>query len=168
MLFIRPLTEEEQRQLVAGLEAERGFTRRRCQILLASAEGRTVPDIAVHSGCNKTTVWEAIHAFNRRGMACLREQRWQRRQPCSVMNASQSQQLRLLLQNSPAAFGKHRNRWSLALLAEVCCEQGLAARDISREGMRQAVERLGIRWKQAKYGVAGSPLQAPHNSQEKA
>lgn len=159
MLFIRPLTEEEQRQLVAELEAERGFTRRRCQILLASAEGQPVPEIAAKCGCNKTTVWEAIHAFNRRGLACLHEQRWQRRQPCSVMNASQSQQLRLLLQNSPAAFGKRKNRWSLALLAEVCCEQGLAARDISREGMRQAVERLGIQWKQAKHWAINPELQ---------
>jgi transposase len=150
VLVIRPLTEEERQQLVAGLEAERSFTRRRCQILLSSAQGRPVPEIAAQFGCNKTTVWEAIHAFNRRGLACLRERRWQRRQPCSVVDASQSQRLRLLLQTSPTAFGKQKSRWSLALLAEVCCEQGLAAREISREGMRQAVERLGIQWKQAK------------------
>jgi hypothetical protein len=31
-------------------------------------------------------------------------------------------------------FGKRQKRWSLALLAEVCSEQGLIARDISREG----------------------------------
>ncbi len=157
MLVIRALTETERQQLAAGLQSDCSFTRRRCRILLASAEGQPISQIADQLGCNKTTVWEAIHAFNRRGLACLREQRWLRRQPCSVVDASQAPRLRLLLQTSPAMFGKRQKRWSLALLVEVCSEQGLIARDISREGMRQAVERLGIHWKQTKYGLAGSP-----------
>lgn len=159
MLFIRALTETERQQLAVELQSDCSFARRRCRILLASAAGQSVPQIAAQSGCSKTTVWEAIHAFNRRGLACLREQRWRRRQPCFVVDASQEPRLRLLLQTSPEAFGKRKKRWSLALLAEVCSDQGLIARDISREGMRQAVERLGIRWKQAKYGLAGSPTQ---------
>jgi hypothetical protein len=85
-----------------------------------------------------------------------------------VVDASQETRLLLLLQNSPAAFGKRKKHWSLALLAEVCSEQGLIARDISREGMRQAIERLGIRWKRAKYGLAGSLMQAAPDSQENA
>lgn len=168
MLVIRALTEAERQQLAAGLQSDCSFTRRRCRILLASAQGQPVPHIADQLGCNKTTVWEAIHAFNRRGLACLREQRWLQRQPCSVVDASQAPRLRLMLQTSPAEFGKRRKRWSLALLVEVCSEQGLIARDISREGMRQAVERLGIRWKQAKYELSGSATRKPHTTQENA
>lgn len=166
MLVIRALTETERQQLAAGLQSDCSFTRRRCRILLASAEGQPVSQIADQQGCNKTTVWEAIHAFNRRGLECLREQRWLQRQPCSVMDASQAPRLRLLLQTSPATFGKRQKRWSLALLVEVCSEQGLIARDISREGMRQAVERLGIRWKQAKYELATPAMKPIHTTQE--
>lgn len=168
MLVIRVLTEAERQQLVAGLQSDCSFTRRRCRILLASAEGQPVSQIADQQGCNRTTAWEAIHAFNRRGLECLREQRWLRRQPCSVVDVSQAPRLRLMLQTSPAVFGKRRKRWSLALLVEVCSEQGLIARDISREGMRQAVERLGIRWKQAKYELAGLPTNTTHITQENA
>lgn len=150
MLSVRQLTEEERRHLAAEGQTDCRFTRRRCQILLASAEGQAVRQIAEQLGCNSTTVWEAIHAFNRCGVKCLRKQQWQRQQPCSVMDVSQSQRLRLMLQASPRDFGKPKKRWSLALLAEVCSEQGLAARHISREGMRQAIERFGIQWKQAR------------------
>ncbi|MDX2032987.1 MAG: helix-turn-helix domain-containing protein [Blastocatellia bacterium] len=148
MLFVRSLTEEETAALAAGAASPSRFTRRRCQLLLASAAGEVIPEIALRYGCNKTTVWEAIHAFNRRGLSSLREQRWRRLEPCSVVDVSQEPRLRLFLQSSPADFGKRKKRWSLALLAEVCWEQGVARRELSREGMRQIVQRLGISWKQ--------------------
>ncbi len=150
MLYVRSLMEGERQQLIDGSKSSHDFTRRRCRTLLASAAGRSIPEIAGVYGCNRTTVREAIHAFNRRGTACLRERRWQRREPCAIVDASQGQRVRLLQQSSPADFGKRKKSWSLTLLAEVCCEQGLAAREISREGMRQAIQRLGIPWKQAK------------------
>ena len=50
-------------------------------------------------------------------------------------------------------------QWTLALLAEVCHEQGLASRHLSLEGMREVLKRLGIRWKRAKrWLVSPDPL----------
>lgn len=158
MLYVRSLMDGERQQLIDGANSSHDFTRRRSRILLASAAGRSIPEIAAQLKCNKTTVREAIHAFNRRGATCLRERRWQRREPCAVVDASQGHRVRLLLQSSPADFGKRKKRWSLTLLAEVCWEQGLAAREISREGMRQAIQRLGIPWKQAKGWAQGPKL----------
>jgi hypothetical protein len=45
-IFIRPLTENEQRKLKAGLRSSDAFVLRRCQIVLASARGERAPVIA--------------------------------------------------------------------------------------------------------------------------
>jgi transposase len=153
-LFVRPLTENELHQLRAGQHAEHGFTRRRCQILLASTQGLSPTQIGLRLGCHYSTVREAIHSFNRRGLACLQQRLRAPGKAEVVVDVSKDGQLRQLLQTSPLKYGKAKQCWTLALLAEVCCEQGLAAREVTREGMRQAIERMGIQWQQAKRWVS--------------
>jgi hypothetical protein len=50
------------------------FTVRRCQILLASAEGQSTTTIACHLRCTDQTVRNVIHAFHQRGLAVLQPQ----------------------------------------------------------------------------------------------
>ena len=66
-IFIRPLTEDEQRQIQAGLRSSDAFVMRRCQILLASARGERAPAIARQLGCDDQTVRNVIHEFNADG-----------------------------------------------------------------------------------------------------
>src|SRR5713101_678488 len=54
-----------------GLRSSSAFTVRRCQMLLASAEGQSTPTIAHTLRCTDQTVRNAIHAFHRRGLAVL-------------------------------------------------------------------------------------------------
>lgn len=68
-LFIRPLTEDEQRQIQAGLHSSDAFVLRRCQILRASARGERAPAIARQLGCDDQTVRNVIHQFNAQGLA---------------------------------------------------------------------------------------------------
>jgi hypothetical protein len=42
-IFVRPVTEAERRHLTAGLRSSDAFVVRRCQIILASAEGQKAP-----------------------------------------------------------------------------------------------------------------------------
>ncbi len=42
-LFIRPLREDERKQVQAGLRLSDAFVLRRCQILLASDRGERLP-----------------------------------------------------------------------------------------------------------------------------
>ena len=42
-LFIRPLREDERKQVQAGLHLSDAFVLRRCQILLASDRGERLP-----------------------------------------------------------------------------------------------------------------------------
>ena len=70
-VYVRPVTDAERAQLVAGLRSSDAFVHRRSQILLASARGEQAPAIARHLGCDAQTVRNAIVAFNARGPAAL-------------------------------------------------------------------------------------------------
>ena len=72
-VYVRPLTDAERAQVVAGLRSSDAFVHRRSQILLASARGEQAPQIARHLGCDAQTVRNAIVAFNARGPAALRK-----------------------------------------------------------------------------------------------
>ena len=70
-LFVRPLTADERATLKTGLRSSSAFTVRRCQILLASAEGQSTTTIAHDLRCTDQTVRNAIGAFHERGLAGL-------------------------------------------------------------------------------------------------
>src|SRR6266516_1950866 len=70
-LFIHSLTEVERQQIEAGLRSSDAFVMRRSQILLASARGERVPNIASTLSCDEQTVRNAIHAFNQKGPDAL-------------------------------------------------------------------------------------------------
>src|SRR5207248_11059128 len=73
-LYVRPLTADERASLETGLRSSSAFTVRRCQILLASAEGQSTPTIARDLRCTDQTVRNALHAFHQRGRAALQPQ----------------------------------------------------------------------------------------------
>src|SRR5215470_19953202 len=72
--FVRPLTADEQATLETGLRSPSAFTVRRCQILLASAEGQSTTTIARHLHCTDQTVRNVMHAFHQRGRTALQPQ----------------------------------------------------------------------------------------------
>jgi DNA-binding NarL/FixJ family response regulator len=72
-IFIRPFTQDEQRQVQAGLRSSDAFVLRRCQILRASARGERAPAIAGQLGCDDQTVRNVIHEFNIKGLAVLQQ-----------------------------------------------------------------------------------------------
>src|SRR3954471_15196242 len=67
-IFVRPLSDAERETIRAGLRSPDAFVLRRCQILSASAEGKTARQIARSLGCNDQTVRNAIHEFNEGGL----------------------------------------------------------------------------------------------------
>jgi len=76
---LRPLTSEEAQHLKASLRSPIGFTVRRTQILLASANGCTRTQIAAVIGCVGTTVTRVIADFHARGVTSVHEERRQSR-----------------------------------------------------------------------------------------
>jgi transposase len=149
-VYVRPVTDAERPQLVAGLRSSDAFVHRRSQILLASARGEQAPQIARSLGCDPQTVRNAIVAFNARGLAALRKGSSRPHRFRVAFDLARGEQLRALLHQSPRTFGKPTSVWTLGLAAEVSFEQGLTAERVTGETIRATLERLGIRWKRAK------------------
>jgi transposase len=150
-IYVRTLTTEEQAALTVGLRSRDAFVLRRCQIVLASASGKRASQIATELKCESDTVRNAINAFNKVGLTALRPGSSVPHRIALAFDGAMTEQLRALLHQSPRHFGKETSLWTLALAAEVSFEQGLTAERVSREAVRSALQRLGVRWKRAKH-----------------
>jgi transposase len=153
-LFVRALSDEERTQLAAGLRSSEVVVLRRCQIVLASARGERVPQIARAVGCSEKTARQAIRRFSAQGVAALApgSTRPHRVRP-QAFAGERAEQLRALLHRSPREFGKPSSLWTLDWAAEVSCAQGLSPTRVSDETIRQTLKRLGVRWKRAKQWI---------------
>lgn len=149
-IFVRSVTDEERATLRAGLRSHNAFTLRRCQILLSSAAGQTPRQIARQVGCVDQTVRNVIRAFASEGLACLAQKSSAPRSRQPELDAAKREQLRALLHSSPRQFGHKRSLWTLKLVAEVCCAQGLTRALVSDETIREALRRMGVRWRRAR------------------
>jgi hypothetical protein len=69
------------------------------------------------------------------------------------VDAVGGEQLRALLHQSPRTFGKPTSVWTPDLVAEVSFAEGITAERVSDETIRQAILRLGVRWKRAKQWI---------------
>ena len=149
-IFVRPLTASEQTALEAGLRSPDAFTLRRCQIVLANARGETAIQIAEHLSCDDQTVRNAIHAFNRQGLASLQPGSSVPHHIDRAFAGERAERLRTLLHQSPRTFGKPTSLWTLELAAEVSYAEGITPEQVSGETVRATLERLGIGWRRAK------------------
>lgn len=153
-LCIRPLSADERIALEAGLRSSSGFTVRRCQMLLESADGQHTTAIARTLRCNDQTVRNAIHDFARRGLAALQPKSSRPQTLQTVFNQRNRERLRDLLHQSPRTFGKATSVWTLELAAEVSYAEGITERQVSDETIRTALKGLGVSWKRAKHWIS--------------
>lgn len=166
-LFIRALSDSERQQLEAGLRSADAFVLRRSQILLANARGEHAPAIAKHLGCDDETVRDVIRAFNERGLEVLRRRSSRPHRIAVAFPPTQAERLRELLHQSPRNFGKPTGVWTLELAAEISFEQGLTPERVSREAVRSALTRLGVKWQRAKQWITSpDPAYARKKSAE--
>jgi transposase len=144
------LSDQEQQAIAAGLRSADAFTMRRCQILLASSQGRRPAEIAGNLGCSLQLVRNVINAFHSQGLDCLRPKSRRPKTVQPIFDPQRAEQLRAILHQSPRTFGKPTSVWTLALAAEVCLQQGVTERLVSIERIRVTLQRLGVGWQRAK------------------
>jgi transposase len=149
-LFVRTLTDDDTRALEQGLRSRDASHLRRCQIVLASADGHTAPRIAAALGCSDQWVRQVLHAFNAAGVASLVPRSRRPQTIHAAFDASGCEALCEMVRRSPRDFGRPTSVWTLHLLAEVAAEQGLTDGPVSPETIRQTLGRLGVRWQRAK------------------
>jgi transposase len=152
-LFVPPLTAESRQALRDGLRRAEAFTVRRCQILLASADGKSSSAIARDLHCTRPTVRNAIHAFVRDGLDGLHEKSSRPHTARPLLGSSLAEPLKEVLHQRPRAFGKPTSLWTLDAVAEVCHAKGWTPRVVSGETIRRALKRLGIGWQRAKHWI---------------
>jgi hypothetical protein len=150
-LYVRPLTADERAIVETGLRSSSAFTVRRCQILLARAEGPSTTTMAHDLRCTDQTVRNAMHAFHQRGLTALQPQSSRPHTPATLFDAGTCAALRALWHQSPRTFGKPTSRWTLQLAAEVSFAQGVPPRLVSDAAIRVALRRLGVAWKRAQH-----------------
>lgn len=152
-MSIGPLSSPQRQRLEQGLRSRDALELRRCQILLASARGERPSQIAAHVGGTAQTVRNTRRAYRAEGALCLRAHSSRPKHTTPLLADAQGERRRALLHDSPRTFGKTPSRWTLALVAAVCLEQGLTPRTASVETIRRALQRLGVSWKRAKHWI---------------
>jgi hypothetical protein len=152
-IFVPSLTAAQRQRLQQGLRSPDAFTVRCCQALLASARGDSPAVIARQLGCTARTVRNAIHAFAREGLDCLREKSSRPHSARPFLNETYTEPLKDLLHHSPRTLGQPTSLWTLGLVAEVCHRRGWTPRPLTGEAIRVALKRLGIRWLRAKHWI---------------
>src|SRR5215218_5507007 len=161
-IFVRPLSDAEQKTLQAGLRSSDAFVLRRCQILLASSRGENAYQIARSLGCNPQSARNAIPTFNEGGLPAALSRGSSRPHTIhAAFDSEGAERLREVLHQDPRRFGKDSSLGTLAMAAEVSFEEGLTGGRLSRETIRAPLERLGVRWQRAKRWITSpEPLYA--------
>ena len=118
--LVRPLTDEERRQLEEGLRSSDSFVFRRSQILLSSSQGQTLPEIGARIGRTCQTVRNVIRAFEEEGLRCLRRK------------SNRHHNLRTIFDDKPTS------PWTLELV--VSFEEGLSPHKVNTETIRSAIK----------------------------
>jgi hypothetical protein len=152
-IFVRPLTDPEHLALQEGLRSPDAFTFRRSQILLASAQARIPLEIGDSFGCCQQTVRNVVHAFNQCGLSALDRLSSRPKNVQYIFDEPTTLALRDLLHRSPRDFDQPTSVWTLELAAQVCYREGLTDYEVSYETIRQALLRLGVRWRRAKHWI---------------
>ena len=104
--MVRELNPEELVTLKQGLRSSDAFTLRRCQILLASNHGHSPQQIRAQLSCSDQCVWEAIPAFHREGLACLKAKSHATHTNQAAIDALGLEGLGRLLHQSPARLAR--------------------------------------------------------------
>jgi len=152
-IFVRPLIDAERTTLQQRLRAADAFTVRRAQIVLASALAQRPADIAARKRCSEQTVRNTVHDFNIRGLATLERRSSRPKTVTLLFDAPRAEQLRALLHRSPRDFGHPTSVWTLELAAQTAARAGITPYQVSPETIRQALLRLGVRWRRAKHWI---------------
>jgi transposase len=150
-LYARSLTQEEREALQQGLKSSNGFTVRRAQMLLMSAdEGLKVDEIGERVGCRGQAVREAIHAFHEAGLACLARKSRARQDDQRAFGDAARERLQELIRLSPRVLGYETSLWTLDLLAQASYAEGLTTHQVHPDTISETLHSMGIRWQRAK------------------
>jgi transposase len=140
---VRPIGNDEGIRLLRIVRRSRGsvVTWRRAQMVLLSAQGMAVPQIAEVTFSSADRVRDVIHNFNADGFDSLRPRYAGGRPPKFAVD--QRQEIKKAALSRPTDHGLPFSVWSLAKLADFLVAEGVVD-DISHEGLRTLLREQGV------------------------
>ena len=140
---VRPIDNDEGNKLLRIVRRSSGsvVTWRRAQMVLLSAQGMDVPQIAQVSFTSADRVRDVIHNFNSDGFDSLRPKYAGGRPP--KFDAEARAAIKQIALARPTDHGLPFSTWSLSKLADYLVIQEVVE-DISHEGLRQLLRDEGV------------------------
>ena len=140
---VREIDNDEGNRLLKIVRRSSGsiVTWRRAQIVLWSAQGMDVPQIAPPAFTSEDRVREVIHNFNADGFESLYPKYSGGRPP--KFDAEQRKEIKKIALGRPQDYGLPFSTWSLTKLAEHLVAKGVVD-DISHEGLRVLLREEGV------------------------
>lgn len=150
-IYARQPTDEEREVLKRGLKSRSGFTVRRSQMILMSAdEHLKVDEIGCRLGCTGQAVREAIHAFDQEGIASLERKSSTRPDDQRAFDDAAREVLREMIRKSPRVYGYEQSLWSLGKLAEASYREGMTDRVVSEQTVSDTLRSMRISWRRVR------------------
>jgi transposase len=147
-VFVRELSPEEGQRLQRLTRRAKDPVRlRRATIVMASAQGRSVPDIAELFVTTEGFVRRVVHEFNEHGFAAL-DPKWSSGPPVRIGAATREEICRIA-RCRPSELGLAFTVWSLSKLVDYLQRNGVVER-ISTESVRQILKNNQITWQATK------------------
>ena len=148
----RQLTHDELIALNQFANSDDAFARKRAPIVLLSAKGKCISEIADAVGMTQRYVRHVIQSFNKHGMQVMHKGKSSGR-PCSLADL-QREALLELLKKQPEDFGINRKSWTLQSIADVLQSEGVSE-NVSIYIIQREMKRLGLSWTELKIrGIA--------------
>lgn len=148
MVFVRPISDAEGRELQRLARRSRdAVVARRAAVVLCSAQGMSVPEIAGTVFFDVGHIRAVLKGFNERGFAALRPGRSPGR-PRRIGLETRERIVAVAL-SRPHDLGLPFTHWSLPKLRDYLIESGVVA-SISHEGVRQVLAERGISFQRTK------------------
>ena len=146
VLYVRDLDETEEERLQRWSTTNDKELGRRARIVLLSAKGYRIPEIAQILQAHPANLRKWIHRFNRQSCEGLTSVRSGGAKP--RFDEEQKARIVALAQEKPRDLGLNYTSWTLHKLAEQAQKQEIVER-ISHEYIRQILKAADCSYKQA-------------------
>jgi transposase len=146
---VREISDDEGNRLKRIVRRGSGsvVTWRRAQMVLWSAQGMSVAQIAGPAFTSEDRVRDVLHNFNADGFESLYPRYAGGRPP--VFTLAQRREIKKIAKSKPAEHGLPFSRWSLAKLADFLVAEGVVE-DISHEGLRELLRAENVSFQAVK------------------
>jgi transposase len=149
-LYARPLSEAEGRLIQCEIRHGRNAVYvKRCQVILASAQGMRVKEIAKLTLLSEYHIRMLIRSFNRSGLSGIKPRKPKGRSPS--FTDEERATIAEFARIPPKVLGYPFTAWSLSKLKMAVEERRLLdRRSISDETIRQILEEYGVSYQRTK------------------